>query len=182
MKKYQRDIMNWLDGPEDLKLGFRRRRDRVVLHFNRIKEAVVCPHFSRDSIPAEGLVHEFTRRHPNGEDVTPLTVRGIPVFGCTIRDGAILGTVLDVEIHTLDPSHPLRNRPVAGMRFRAWAWHGGDLTVPPQDRGPDWQTRKWSKWRTVAPSWKIAQRTFNELGPAWTENKQWQFKPEIPAL
>lgn len=59
-------------------------------------------------------------------------------------------------MHLLPVEHPDRNRPLVGARY----W-------------PKGKTPKAGK--TVLPTYKIANNTFNELGPAWTEHDHWSF-------
>ncbi len=60
-------------------------------------------------------------------------------------------------LHTLPPEHPARNAPLAGCYYR-------------------WQHAK--KWQVVKPVFGIAGNTFNELGPAWTDNDVFCWSPE----
>lgn len=78
----------------------------------------------------------------------------------------------------LHPAHPLRRRPLAGARFRSRVVKDGGIEVPLADRGAAWQWYDWSKWRTVGPSWRIADRCYNDLGPGWTDGAEWEFPAE----
>jgi hypothetical protein len=62
----------------------------------------------------------------------------------------------------LPHEHPLRNTPLTtiGARYR-WK-HGGS-------------------WKTVLPTYKIAQLTYNTLGPAWTAHDIWEATEPQPA-
>jgi len=57
-------------------------------------------------------------------------------------------------LNDLPPDHPDRNRSLLGARYR-------------------WQLGK--TWREVKPGFGIAQSTYNDLGPAWTDNDVFTF-------
>ena len=59
-------------------------------------------------------------------------------------------------LHTLPAGHPLRTRPLAGCHHR---W------------------RKGKAWREIKPSYKIASKTYNDLGPAWKKAADWCWTP-----
>jgi len=69
--------------------------------------------------------------------------------------------------------------PLSGAWFRKMCWHGGDITVPFHLRGPDWLVWKFGAWRQVLPSWRIANKTYSQLGPTWTENSEWTFDKPV---
>ncbi len=82
-------------------------------------------------------------------------------------------------LSSLPAEHPLRNQPIAGAQYRVFCFHGEDIAIPPEKRGPDWRYRKWSAWRTVLPTWKIAPFHYNHLGPSWTEDAEWRFPEQL---
>lgn len=63
------------------------------------------------------------------------------------------------DLATLPREHPLRNTALAdiGAEYRSRAGVGG--------------------WKTVTPHYAIARKTYNELGPAWTETSEWRIAP-----
>lgn len=77
-------------------------------------------------------------------------------------------------LHTLPPEHPLRNSPLKGCEMRSYCKHGEDITVPPEQRGPDWCVWKWTKWTLMKPI-RIETKTYNQLGPTWTERTEFRF-------
>lgn len=58
-----------------------------------------------------------------------------------------------MSIANLHPDHPLRNTPLLGFRY----------TMP----------GKMTKVTEVTASFGIAKKTYNELGPVWTEGHVW---------
>lgn len=79
-------------------------------------------------------------------------------------------------LNHLPPAHELRNKPIAGAWFRQMGWGGGDITIPREQRGPDWQKWGWGPWQQVGPQWRAAKATFNQLGGPWINNAaEWTF-------
>lgn len=77
-------------------------------------------------------------------------------------------------LYTLPPEHPLRNRPLKGSETRTYCKHGEDITIPPERRGEDWVTWKWTPWAPLKPM-RIDSKTYNDLGPTWTDNREFRF-------
>lgn len=63
------------------------------------------------------------------------------------------------DLATLPREHPLRNTALAdiGAEYRSRSGVGG--------------------WKCVTHHYAIARKTFNELGPAWTETSEWRIAP-----
>ena len=59
-----------------------------------------------------------------------------------------------MSLKDLPHDHPDRNRPLSGAHYR---WVNGKI------------------WKEIKPTFKIAGKTYNELGPAWTENDVFTF-------
>jgi len=57
-------------------------------------------------------------------------------------------------LNDLPVNHPDRNRPLVGCWYR---WKNGKM------------------WKEIKPTFPIASKTFNELGPTWTENDVFTF-------
>lgn len=58
-------------------------------------------------------------------------------------------------IHTLDPTHPLRNAKLAEINA-------------------EYRQCGTKTWFPITPAFGIAKKTYNELGEVWTKNHEWQ--------
>lgn len=65
-----------------------------------------------------------------------------------------------VLLPELAPNDPLRNRSLAEI-------------------GAEYRHKAGKTWRRVLPTYRIARCTFNQLGPAWTENDVWRVECDI---
>jgi hypothetical protein len=63
-----------------------------------------------------------------------------------------------LHLESLPVDHPLRNRPLAKI-------------------GAEYRHRQGKVWKRVAPNYRIAQCTYNDLGPAWTDFDVWRVCP-----
>lgn len=61
-----------------------------------------------------------------------------------------------ILLHTLPPGHPLRLRPLLGAKIR------------------NLQSKA---WRTIEPSWGIAQKCYDDLSGPWLEYNEFQAGP-----
>lgn len=59
-------------------------------------------------------------------------------------------------LNDLPQEHPDRNRPLVGAFYR-------------------WQHFK-KTWKEIMPAFRIAQCTFNDLAPCWTDNDRFTFE------
>lgn len=66
---------------------------------------------------------------------------------------------MGVYLHELPPDHPERNQPLEGAFY-----------------GPKGTALKRTGWKQVLPSYKLAKRTYNDLGPAFTQYDWWTFE------
>lgn len=71
-----------------------------------------------------------------------------------------------IDLRALDPMHPLRNLPLAGISAET-------TSNPLRATGMvTWDTLK--GWRKIAPGWAIARSTYNALSDCWKENGEFR--------
>ena len=60
-----------------------------------------------------------------------------------------------MTLDKLSVSHPDRNRPLAGCKYK---WRGANA------------------WKTVTPAYGIARSAFNDLGASWTDHDEFEWE------
>lgn len=60
-----------------------------------------------------------------------------------------------MNLKELSPEHELRNKPLAEI-------------------GAEYKWTGTTAWKTVTDAYRIAKKTFNDLGEAWTHNTDWR--------
>lgn len=60
-----------------------------------------------------------------------------------------------INLCMLDPDHRLRNAPLSKI-------------------GAEYRPAGTKTWKRVGPQYRIAGRTFNELGESWTASTEWR--------
>lgn len=79
----------------------------------------------------------------------------------------------------LPHEHPLRNQPLRGSYNRRNLLVSHQVTDPEEkiqkliERRKAGE-RKWSGWNKMG-NWNISKKTYNDLGPVWTDHAEWTF-------